>query len=151
MTRSSDGRRRMSRRRPPWHRLISTAHVDTLPTKFLEALRTRRSYGIYHTGRDPALDHLAETIMMMVGEAVALSVKHSNNQLKLRYPARSCLFIQESCLSPHPSSQRVCNKHVTQSLAYTGLALIWVLNLVPYTYIWTDWSTSDRPESTKPR
>ena len=34
------------------------------------------------TGRDPALDHLAETIIMMV-EAVALSVKHSNNQLKL--------------------------------------------------------------------
>ena len=34
------------------------------------------------SGRDPALDHLAETIIMMV-EAVALSVKHSNNQLKL--------------------------------------------------------------------
>ena len=35
------------------------------------------------SGRDPALDHLAETIIMMV-EAVALSVKHSNQlQLKL--------------------------------------------------------------------
>ena len=37
---------------------------------------------IWISGRDPALDHLAESIIMMV-EAVALSVKHSNNQLKL--------------------------------------------------------------------
>eukprot|EP00964_Phaeocystis_antarctica_P022487 scaffold12479_cov51-Phaeocystis_antarctica.AAC.3 len=37
------------------------------------------------SGRDPALDYLAETIIMVV-EAVALSVKHSNQlQLKLWY------------------------------------------------------------------
>ena len=38
---------------------------------------------IWISGRKPALDYLAETIIMMV-EAVALSVKHSNQlQLKL--------------------------------------------------------------------
>ena len=74
------------------------------------------------SGRDPALDHFAEIILMV--DAVALSVKHSNQlQAEALIPdvpiahvsRRTCLFIQLLCLSPYTQVRNalVITKHLT--------------------------------------
>eukprot|EP00964_Phaeocystis_antarctica_P138528 scaffold103202_cov68-Phaeocystis_antarctica.AAC.2 len=50
----------------------------------------------------------------MMVEAVALSAKHSGTLAEaLIYPDRSCLGIRRVYPPTYPSSQRVCNKHLT--------------------------------------